>query len=228
MLQKSIGIWKIIMVQIVEQKRLRGRPQVRSDEETRSVVTEAASRRFNDLGYAATCVSDIAKGAGVSTKTLYRLFPAKSDLFESVCADRIERFTLEASAGQPPLADIHGSLVHVLEAFGRLTLDPGTIAIYKLVVAEADRFPEIATAFYGRAISGTAKVIEGWIEARHETGEIEVRDIPVASGMLRGMMMFEPQRSVMLSQREPPSLEEIRERAEMCAEIFLSGCRVRA
>jgi AcrR family transcriptional regulator len=211
------------MVEIMEQKRSRGRPQVRSDDETRSVVTEAASRMFHDLGYAATCVADIAQGAGVSTKTLYRLFPAKSDLFESVCAGRIERFTLEASTGQESFADIYKSLVHLLEVLGRLTLDLDTIAIYKLVVTEADRFPEVADAFYKRAILGTAKVVEGWLEARRQTGEIEIDDIPSAGGLLRGMMVFEPQRGVMLNQQKAPSLEEIRQRAELCAGIFLRG-----
>lgn len=223
-MQKSIGIWKTVMVEIIEKKRSRGRPRVRSNDETRSVVTEAASRMFNDLGYAATCVADIAQGAGVSTKTLYRLFPAKSDLFESVCAGRIERFTLEASTGQQPSADIHTSLVHLLEVLGRLTLDLDTIAIYKLVVTEADRFPEVADAFYKRAILGTSKVVEGWLQSRCRTGEIAIADISLAGGMLREVMVFEPQRGVMLNQKKPPSLEEVRQRAELCAGIFLCGC----
>jgi AcrR family transcriptional regulator len=228
MLRKSIGIWKTVMVEIVEQKRSRGRPQARSDDETRSVVMEAASRMFDDMGYAATCVAEIAHAAGVSTKTLYRLFPAKSDLFEGVCADRIERFTLEANTGHEALTDIHASLVHVLDALGRLILDLDTIAVYKLVVTEADRFPEVATAFYNRAILGTAKVVECWIEARQQAGEIAIGDISVASGMLRGMMVFEPQRGVMLNQHKPPSQRDIRRRAELCAEIFLRGCIARA
>jgi AcrR family transcriptional regulator len=220
----SIRIWKVAMVEIIEEKRSRGRPRVRSDEETRSIVTEAASRMFHDIGYSATSVADIAQRAGVSTKTLYRLFPAKSDLFESVCAERIERFMLEANTGQAPLTDMNASLVHILEAFGRLTLDPDTIAIYRLVVTEADRFPEVAAAFYKRAILGTAKVIDGWIDSRRQTGEILIGDTSTAGGMLRGMMMFEPQRGVMLNQRKPPSLEEVRQRAELCADIFIRGC----
>ena len=216
------------MVEIVEEKRSRGRPQIRSDDETRSMVTEAASRMFHDIGYASACVAGIAKAAGISTKTLYRLFPAKSDIFESVCAERIERFSSEADTHHAALADTRESLVHMLEALGQLTLDLDTIAIYKLVVTEADQFPEVAAAFYKRAILGTARVIEGWIEARRRSGEIAVDDIATASGMLRGMMIFEPQRGVMLNQRKPPTAAEIRRRAETCADIFLCGCVRRA
>lgn len=212
------------MVEIQEQKRSRGRPQVRSDDETRSVVTEAASRKFQSMGFAAACVSDIAQDAGISTKTLYRLFPAKTDLFESVVADRIERFSLEVDTSALPVADIAASLEHLLVAYGRLTLDPETIAINKLVVSEADRFPEIATAFYRRAILGTARVIEAWIVAHQRSGEIVIDDVAAAGGMLRGMMTMDPQRAAMLGQRPPPDDREIRSRARSCATLFLRGC----
>lgn len=212
------------MVEIKEQKRSRGRPQVRSDEETRLLVIEAASGKFQSMGYAAACVSDIAQDAGVSTKTLYRLFPAKTDIFESVVADRIQRFTLEVDTSLLPLQDIATSLEHLLVAYGRLTLDPETIAINKLVVSEADRFPEIATAFYRRAILGTARVIEGWIAASTNRGEIVVDDVQIAAGVLRGMMTMDPQRAAMLGQRLPPDDREICARAKICAGIFLRGC----
>jgi len=210
-----------------EQKRSRGRPQVRSDEDTRSIVIEAANLKFHDMGYAATCISQIAQDAGISTKTLYRLFPAKADLFESVVDNRIERFTLEADIGLAADKGMRERFESVLEAYGRLTLHPDTIAINRLVVAEADRFPEIATAFYKRAILGTARVIETLIRTHVGSGAIAVADIPAAAGMLRGMMAMEPQRAAMLGQREPPTVEEIGQRARMCTDIFLSGCLVR-
>jgi AcrR family transcriptional regulator len=223
-LEKSIGIWKIAMVEIQEEKRSRGRPQVRSDDETRAVVTNAASLKFQSMGFAAACVSDIAQEAGISTKTLYRLFPAKADLFESVVADRIDRFTLEADETHPPVSDIVSSLAHLLIAYGRLTLDPETIAINRLVVAEAERFPEIAATFYRRAILGTARVVEAWLLVRQRSGEIDIDDVYAAGGMLRGMMTMEPQRAAMLGQRPPPSDDEIKVRALMCARLFLNGC----
>ena len=71
------------------EKRCRGRPQVRSDEETKTVILSAAEEQFRKDGYASASISDIAKAAGVSTKTLYRLFPAKPDLFSDVISMRI-------------------------------------------------------------------------------------------------------------------------------------------
>src|SRR6476659_184821 len=73
------------------QSRPRGRPPLRSEEETKRIVFEAARHAFAVDGYAATSTEALARRAGISTKTLYRLFPGKAVLFEAMCADRLER-----------------------------------------------------------------------------------------------------------------------------------------
>src|SRR5467141_4035643 len=75
-----------------EAVRSRGRPQVRSDEETREVIFDAARSEFAHTGYAATSMESVARRAGVSTKTLYRLIPNKAALFEAMVTNRIDRF----------------------------------------------------------------------------------------------------------------------------------------
>src|SRR5271163_2251454 len=75
-----------------EDKRYRGRPQVRPDDETRQIIYEAARHEFAGSGYAATSIETVARRAGVSTKTLYRLIPNKASLFEGMVSDRLDRF----------------------------------------------------------------------------------------------------------------------------------------
>jgi len=72
--------------------RGRGRPQARSDDETRAIIYEAARAEFAATGYAATSMESVAKRAGVSTKTLYRLIPNKAALFEAMVTNRIAGF----------------------------------------------------------------------------------------------------------------------------------------
>jgi hypothetical protein len=43
--------------------------------------------------------------------------------------------------------------------------------------------------------------------------------------MLRGMMIFEPQRAAMLVQAKLPDAVQIANRAKACAKLFLNGCR---
>jgi hypothetical protein len=44
--------------------------------------------------------------------------------------------------------------------------------------------------------------------------------------MLRGTMVMEPQRAVMLGQRAVPDAEEIANRARDVSQIFLNGCQL--
>lgn len=215
------------MVQIENAvRRSRGRPQVRSDDETLRLVIDAAAQEFPAKGYAATCMGAVAQRAGISTKTLYRLIPAKQDLFGLVVTDRIGLFMLAIDDEALRALDLAEALEHILIAYGKLTLATETIALLRLVIGECDRFPEIATTFYERAIVRTNAAIVAWLRRQCDRGLIQLDDPEAASGMLRGMMVQEPQRAVMLGQRAAPSDDEIVERARSCARMFLSGCRV--
>src|ERR1700743_2207588 len=75
-----------------DKPRGRGRPQLRSDEETRTLVLEAARHEFSHTGYAATSMETVARRAGVSTKTLYRLLPNKAALFAAMVTERVAVF----------------------------------------------------------------------------------------------------------------------------------------
>lgn len=76
----------------------------------------------------------------------------------------------------------------------------------RLVLGESERFPEIATAFYVRAIQKTSKTMQDWLQTRIASREI-------ATGMLREMTVMEPQRAVMLGQVEDIADGEIVARA---------------
>ena len=228
MLGMSTIIWKMPMGQIAEQvRRPRGRPPIRSDEETRDLIIEAARQEFQANGYAATCMNDVAQRAGVSTKTMYRLIPTKADLLKSVVSDRIERFMLEVDAEALDALPLRVALERMLFAYGVLTLSADTIAMNRLVLGEGDRFPQIASIFYETAVQRTTEAMVGWFGHQIERGLIELEDVRAAVGMLRGMMVMEPQRAVMLGRRGVPDQAEIAARARQCARIFLDGCSVR-
>lgn len=205
--------------------RPRGRPPIRSDDDTRRLIIEAARQEFLANSYAATCMNAVAQRAGISTKTLYRLIPTKADLFTSVVADRIGKFMLEIDERVLGALDLPAALERILTAYGTLTLEAETIAIYRLVMGESERFPEIAAAFYETAIMRTSRAMESWLRRQCERNLIRLDDPQIASGMLRGMMIMEPQRAVMLGQRAAPNAEEIAYRARFASQLFLRGCQ---
>src|SRR6516165_487288 len=91
-------------------RRCRGRPQARPDEETRAILLDAARQQFASSGFAASNMESVARRAGVSTKTLYRLIPNKAALFEAMVADRMERFAAGVRFRACDGSDIEGAL----------------------------------------------------------------------------------------------------------------------
>ena len=206
-------------------RRPRGRPPIRSDEDTRNLLIEAAAREFRLNGYAGANICAVAQLAGVSTKTLYRLVPTKADLFEGVVTDCAKRFILAIDDEVIGKLDTRAALEQILFAFGSLTLSDEVIAMNRLVIGECERFPEIARTFYESAVTPINAVIEAWLRRESEAGRIRLDDIHAASGMLRGMMSLEPQRTAMMGQRTAPDQDEIAARAKQCAELFFNGCK---
>lgn len=216
------------MVEIAnETSRGRGRPRVRSDEETHELIIQAAREEFQANGYASATMCGVAQRAGVSTKTLYRLTPNKADLFKSVISEKIDRFLLAFDEDVIGALDMESALDRILVAYGHLTLEQETTAIIRLVLSECDRFPEIGEAFYLGAMGHVAEAMARWLKEQCRKGLLELEDPYLAAGMLRGMMIMEPQRAVMLGQRAAPDAEEIGARAKTCAELFLNGCKAR-
>ncbi|MBB4191814.1 AcrR family transcriptional regulator [Rhizobium aethiopicum] len=188
------------------------------------MIIEAANRQFHDNGYAAASIAAIAQDAGVSTKTLYRLFPTKADLFSAMIIERTGHFLTALDPSTLAAADLREGLERMLLAYGTLALSLDTITVTRLVISESDRFPEIASAFYEKAIVRTNTLMEDWLRKQIDCGLIALDDPHAACGMLRGMMIMEPQRAAMLRQQQPPPTEEIAARAKMCTDLFLKGC----
>ena len=204
-------------------KRGRGRPPARSEEETRRLVIEAAAAEFQANGYATAGVDKIAERAGLSTRTIYQL-GNKAELFEMVIADRAGRFIPAMNDHELNQLEPVQALTRILASFGRLTLSAETIAMSRLVIAEGVRFPELAKAFNEKAVLRISNVMEAWFVYQAGRGHIALDDPHAAVGMLRGMMLMEPQHAVFWGQRDVPTEAEIDARAKACAELFLKGC----
>ena len=207
--------------------RPRGRPQLRPDEETLELIVTAAREEFHANGYAGASMAQVAERAGVSTKTMYRLVPTKTELFRNVVSSRISRFMFELDQAHLETLPLEEALEHMLVSYGNLTLADDMVATLRLVFAECGRFPEIGSAFYEMGLRRTTQTMESWLRRQCELGTIAIADPSMAVGMLRGMMIMEPQRAMMLGQRKPPGRAEIARRAQACARLFLDGCRAR-
>ena len=214
-------------MQECEERRLRGRPRLRPDEETRALIFEAAQHEFSEKGYAATSMETVARRAGVSTKTLYRLIANKAALFEAMVAHRADRVLSAVNLSACEHQDIEVALRAALRICGELALDPEVIALQRMIIGESDAFPDIAATFYHTAIRRTAGALAGFLTLQQKRGRIRLDDPDEAASMLLGMMILEPQRAAWFARKPLPDRDAIAARAARCAALFLRGARTK-
>jgi AcrR family transcriptional regulator len=210
-----------------QDRRCRGRPQVRPDDETRAIVYEAARHAFAAGGFAATGMEAVARRAGVSTKTLYRLIPNKAALFDGMVSDRLDRTLANIDLHAADHADIEQALQAALMVCTDITLDEEVIALQRMVLQETGTSSDIAGMFYRNGIQRIAAALADWLRVQVKRGLIELDDAEEAAGMLLGMIASAPRRAAMFGGVALPSRPQIEARARSCAALFLRGCQVR-
>jgi len=111
-------------------------------------VLEGARVVFMTDGFEGASVDDIARQAGVSKATLYSYFPDKRLLFMEVANQECAR----QSQGAIDTINMEAQPRDVLGQAGRHFLRFITSKfgqqVFRICVAESDRFPEIGRAFY--------------------------------------------------------------------------------
>ena len=144
-------------------------------------VLEGAREVFLADGFEGASVDTIAKSAGVSKATLYSYFPDKRLLFMEVARTECHR-QAEAAAG---MIDANAAPRVVLEATGlhliRFFLSRFGQRVFRICVAEAERFPELGLQFYQSGPCVVEERLVDYFTAAIARGELVIEDKPLAA-----------------------------------------------
>jgi len=207
------------------ERRCRGRPQLRPDDETRQIIYAAARHEFAANGYAATSTETVARRAGISTKTLYRLIPNKAALFEAMVASRLDNLLPDVNLQAADDVDFETALNAALLACANLSLDQEVVALQRTVLQEANQFSDLAATFYRNGIARLIAALADWLRGQVKRGKIELDNPEETAGILIGMVASAPQRAAIYGGVPLPSPSEIEWRVKTCANLFLRGHR---
>lgn len=124
-----------------------GRPTQQAAVELRQAFLDASLEAFLEKGFAGASIHSIARKARISRDTFYRQFGSKEEVFRAATAHGLanQRNGLRS-------IDYSASPDQVLRAVLTRTLDdltqPRSLAVLRLIVAEAPRFPEVARKMF--------------------------------------------------------------------------------
>jgi AcrR family transcriptional regulator len=145
----------------------------------------AAKETFTSKGFAATTMDDIAGAAGMSKKTLYKLFESKTELFRAM----LLRSLPEAHFANPPLAGPPTTQLRTaLRRIADVALAPGEIALHRLIVGERQASPDLGRMF-GEVImeTGTDDLV-GLLRTVRLDPRLEGLPLRFVAEMLLGMV----------------------------------------
>ncbi|HJS86491.1 MAG TPA: TetR/AcrR family transcriptional regulator [Acetobacteraceae bacterium] len=162
------------------------RPETESPK--RQLILEAANRLFIAHGYGAVSMDSIARSAGVSKATLYAHFGSKDQLFATIITEACQAKFDWSSAVTEDSRDLRTALTALGRRILGFFLEEGTLAIYRVVIAESARFPELGRAFYESGPATGRRLLATWLAEQAEAGRLLVPDPLLAAEQLVGLL----------------------------------------
>jgi TetR/AcrR family transcriptional regulator, mexJK operon transcriptional repressor len=139
------------------ERRGGGRPSRAESARLRDTILDIATELFLTQGFGATSIDAIAERARISKRTFYARFRDKDDLFEAVVRRFIEAWMPPFDATLHEAAPLEDVLLHAAGQIQAVALSQDALALHRVIVAEAQRFPELARIVNAL---GTAKGVE--------------------------------------------------------------------
>ena len=153
----------------------------------REAILEAAHKVFMEVGFGTTSMDTIAAEAKVSKQTVYNHFGSKEELFAAMVRYYVDQkltvFNEAAKGGKPE---------ETLRAIAHQFLDHGAaeqrVAMYRVLMAEAPRFPELGDIFYSAGPAVVRKYLADYLAEQHARGLMRVENPTLASEQFFGML----------------------------------------
>lgn len=194
----------------------------------RQAILTAARRLFVEKGFEKTTLSDIIAVAGGSRATLYEHFGDKEGLFRAIME---EDNAMILSGLAPAQGDEHMTPEAGLTAFAlhlvKALLNEETTATVRILIAEGDRVPDIAEAFFRIGPENAIGRLADYLQLLSDRGDLHIDDPAAAAqaflGMVTGNLLV---RRLILPQ-SAPAIPDLDRYVRQAVRLFLNGARAK-
>ena len=200
-----------------------GRPSRDAAEGIAGRIVDVAMAEFFAHGYGPTSIETIAKAAGISKRTFYARFENKAALFKAVVGQLIGGIIPGNLEGLFAGASCEAILQKLAQAMLHAALNPQTLALQRLMIAEALRFPELALVLNEQGARQQAlERIAGILAVETAAGRLKVAAPALAAELFLQMVVGLPQRRALgLGQALTPA--ELTAWGANAVRVFLYG-----
>lgn len=201
-------------------------------ERRRRAIIRAAAEVFLQHGYLGATTDEVAARASVSKQTLYKHFADKQHMFADVILDTTLQVVDGLSSavagmlqGAQDTQDVRRALRDLADGFLAVLLQPEVIRLRRLVIAEADRFPEIGKAWFDRGFDRSLVVLGEALQGLADHGLLHnLNDPALAAYQFAGLVMYKPMNQVIFAGTgAPPPAGQLSRIADSAVDVFLAA-----
>jgi len=185
----------------------------------REAITNAATELFVRHGYDATSMELIATEAQVSRQTIYNQFESKEALFRAIISALADEAVVPLAEAVRKGSSARATLLRLARSILATALRPSTLAMHRLVVAEAARFPELGRVIYGAGAARAIAQLADFLQHQTQLGHLQVTRPDIAAEQFFAMVASFQQFRALMSVEPLPGQAEAQ--AQQAVDTFL-------
>ncbi len=191
------------------------------------VIRDAATALFLKNGYLGTSMDEIAAAAGVSKQTVYTHFADKERLFTELVlgnTEVVEEFGQTITHLLVETDDLANSLRELARRYLNSVIKPQVLLLRRLVIGEAERFPELARIYYERVPERVLAALASSFEGLGARGLLRFDDPLLAAGHFVALVLWIPlDRAMFIPDSGNLDVPESERLADLGVRVFLAA-----
>jgi len=169
-------------------------------------------------------MDQIAREAGVSKATVYAHFESKDRLFATMIQNGCSAYAQGIMPALTEVTDVRAALTEIARGIEQFLLAPKTLGIYRVIIAEGPRFPELVNAFIEAGPLPFRKMLAEFLEAANRRGTLKVPNPILAANQLvwlvRGPLYLERILNISETVWEKQNVDEV---VTSAVDVFVKG-----
>lgn len=196
----------------------------------RHAILSAATAQFLRNGFRGTSMDEIASIAGVSKQTVYKQFTDKQALFRDIVegvaanADAVVDLLSDAFGKTPATTqdEFEARLRGVARAYLDAVLRPEVLSLRRLIIGEAEQFPDLARRYYEQAPARGVDVIAERLRPYVDSGLVVAEDLHLAASQFAYLALAIAQDRALFTPAALPKAPERERLAGAAARAFIA------
>ena len=212
---------------------LEGTPQAEDTELTgwerrqaakRRQIIEAAATLFLEHGFGQVSMDAIVDSANVSKRTLYNYYESKERLFLDVMLAHIDSIWTALVPSSKP-EGLETKLYGIGRELLTVAMKPEPLALYRIVIAESQRFPDLTEEFYKASSQRLLDALAELIRTEGKAAGIVTDDPAGAAEHFMDLLLGAAFMRVVLGVDQPMTRKAINAHVDRAVARFLSATR---